>query len=76
MRVLAVGRLHFKVANIFMVVQKLRLRDRKRMLQFGVLFGEGRVVGERVFELSELAGVEARAAMIKKIRYWELSPKK
>ena len=76
MRVLAVGGLHFKVAHIFMVVRKLRLRDRKRMLQFGVLFGEGRVVGEGLLELSQFAGVEARAAMIKKIRYWELSPKK
>jgi hypothetical protein len=46
------------------------------MLQFGVLFGEGRVVGEGLLELSQFAGVEARAAMIKKIRYWELSPKK
>ena len=59
-----------------MVVLKLRLGDEKCAFQLAVLFGEWCVVLEKLFELAEFVEVEARAAMIKKIRYWELSPKK
>ena len=76
MWIFSVGRLYFKVTNVLMVVLKLRLGDEKCAFQLAVLFGEWCVVLEKLFELAEFVEVEARAAMIKKIRYWELSPKK
>jgi hypothetical protein len=68
--------LQVKVADIFVVFSELCLGDGECGLEFQVLPGVGGEVGEELFELADLGGVEARAAMIKKIRYWELSPKK
>ncbi len=52
-----------------MVVGELVLDDVEGVFEFGVLFGLGGEVREVLLELADLGRVEARAAMIKRIRY-------
>jgi hypothetical protein len=63
------GGLQLKIAHILMVVRELRLGDGECVLEPEVLAGLGGEVGEELLKLADLGGVEARAAMIKRIRY-------
>lgn len=65
-----------EIADILMIFSQLGLRDVESMFEFQILLGVGCKIGKELLKLADLAGVEARAAMIKRIRYWELSPKK
>lgn len=68
--------LQVKIAHILVIFSQLGLRDVESMFELQIFLGVWCEIGEELLKLADLAGVEARAAMIKRIRYWELSPKK